>query len=216
MKQVVNSVFHILRRHAGSDLPLTKTSDLILMALLQPFHRIIHLLVPADLSIQLQAVPGRTVQAPVASRFDFFVFFQMGDTLFDSLLYALQFLPLLPHLLLLLLQHGKSAFHVLAVQILSNLFHRKTQHEQIPDDVQPVNVLQGIQPVIVLSPPGRQRSDFLIIAQGIDADSVQTGNLTDGVIFFHFRDVLLLLPPGAMHDSGSGTGRRYTVFLMPY
>ena len=187
MKQVINSVSHILRRHAGSDLTLPKASDLILMTLLQPFHRIIHLLVPPDLGIQLQAVPGRTVQAPVAARFNFFVFFQMGDTLLYGLLNALQSLPLLPYFFLFLLQHGKRALHVLTVQIFSDLFHGKPQHEQVPNDVQPVNVLQGIQPVIVLPPSGRQRSDFLIIAQGIDADSVQTGNLTDGIIFLHFR-----------------------------
>ena len=187
MKQVINPVFHVLHGHARPDLPLSQASDLILMPLLQPFYRVIHFLIPPDLRIEPQAAALRAGYAGKPPRFHRSEFFQMLHPLSDRPLHLLQPFPLLPDLFLFLLQHGQGALHILTAQIFSDLLHRKAQREKIPDDVQPVNILQGIQPVIVLSPSGRKRADPFIIAQGIHPDPVQAGNLADRVIFLHFN-----------------------------
>ncbi len=80
---------------------------------------------------------------------------------------------------LFLLQQGKGGVCGMLIQILPDPFHAEAQFPQIPDHIQPPDIVDAVQPVAAGCPLGGDDPDLLVIPQGIHADVVELGNFTD-------------------------------------
>ena len=127
MEQIIDSVFDIRRRQAGSEALVAQAPYFILMALLQPFNRKIHLFIPGKILIELQTVSVRKFFQQALSFFCFPVFVYMLHTLPYGFLRQLQAFFLFPYFLFFILQHNQCMLQILAVQIGLHLFHGKAQ-----------------------------------------------------------------------------------------
>lgn len=94
-------------------------------------------------------------------------------------------LDLLPDQTLLLCEQGLGVADVQIVQIGADPIGGKTKLPQVPDDGQPVNVPQAVKAVSIFAAARPDQAKALIIAKGIGADAVQSGQLLDHIFVFH-------------------------------
>ena len=85
----------------------------------------------------------------------------------------------------LLLQKRPGGGQAAVFHIFADGFHGHPQLPQIPDDVEPPDVVGPVQAVAVLPPPGGEDSQALIVAQGVSPDVKQLSDLPDGVGVLH-------------------------------
>ena len=118
------------------------------------FHDEVHLLVPGDVFGEEHAGPGRKGfpgdhpgDHPPGR-------LQRGHPLFQQHRLGLEFPELLLDQVGLLPEEVEGVVHRLALQIGLDLLHGEVQPPEIPDHVQLVHLLQGVEAVAIGIPPG--------------------------------------------------------------
>ena len=176
---------HLIQTHPGTDCLPAQIPDGIRMAVVQLFDGKIHLFVPGDVRVEQQTGPvgdgadGYLPTGPVGILFQMFLPFGNGPV-------DLAQLPEpLPDQLLLLPEKGLGIVDIQIGQISADPIGGKPQLPQIPDDRQPVNILQAVKPVAVFTAARPYQTKTFVIAERIGADAVQLCQLLDPVFVFH-------------------------------
>ena len=72
------------------------------------------------------------------------------------------------------------------MEMFFDIFHGKSYGTEFPEDVQGAYIIDAVHAVAVCIAPRFENSGLLVISEGVRADIIKSGDLSDLVIFFHF------------------------------
>ena len=135
MKQIINTISHILRRKAGSEILIPYTAYFVFMPFLQPFYGEINLFIPRYILIQPQTISVGTTYQTIKIFFCSPVFLNVLHSSLYGFFHKPQLFLLLPDSFLFILQHTEGIFQIHIIKICPYLFHGKAQLKQIPNRI---------------------------------------------------------------------------------